>query len=210
MEGVWTRHRPRSVGSIKHQILQFNFFALQQLRMPGPPVQVHDLPPQVGEEGVEIPVDLNELVREVGPGFADLIVTPLAHAQELGHVPNQQQQAACEKLEKLADEASEYLETDPPPLHLCCPISMGPFTDAVVTPTGQTYNRHTLKKWVDKNGTCPKTNQWIAGDAWYPNYEKNSDYEDWAKNLLARKRTRSEDDDNGSSGRERAQRIDKD
>lgn len=205
---------------------------------PAPPPE--HVPPAEQEDDDFIDADnlpvleyLQQLEAALGPEFGDnlaaiivaanaaraLPVQPVpvddqaareAKQRELGHVRRPEQEARFERLEELADKVRFYEETDPIPLHLCCPISMGPLTDAILTHSGQCYQREALKKWIDVRGTCPKTNEHIADRAWYPNLEKTGDFEDWANDLLKKKRKSRENSDHGSSGRQKAPRIDKD
>uniref|UniRef100_A0A7N0T317 U-box domain-containing protein n=1 Tax=Kalanchoe fedtschenkoi TaxID=63787 RepID=A0A7N0T317_KALFE len=47
------------------------------------------------------------------------------------------------------------------PLHFLCPISLQLMTDPVIVPTGITYDRDSIEKWLFlfKNTTCPVTKQ---------------------------------------------------
>jgi hypothetical protein len=218
MQGVWTDTLPNTTDEIRRQLQLF-----QQM-------QAGVLPVQVDRFLAELP-DMHDLVGELGPGFvddfADLLVAHadpgfepplgiarqtraaaaqrLCRAQELGHVATPRQQARCEELQKLADQVQQYEETDPVPQNLCCPITFTPFTQPVVVPSGKTYNRKDLKLWVDEHGTCPLTTKDISGQPWHENLDRASDFEDWATDLLKRKRK-----DNVSNARHKSRKLEGD
>ncbi|XP_047320138.1 U-box domain-containing protein 4-like [Impatiens glandulifera] len=65
-------------------------------------------------------------------------------------------------------ENSNYV---PIPTDLCCPLSLEIMTDPVIVPSGQTYERAYIRKWLDLGlMVCPKTRQTLAHTNLVPNY----------------------------------------
>lgn len=198
MQGVWTRQIPRSVDSIIHQIMEFSLF-LYQVRMPAPPVEVDDLPPQVRRFPGR-----GRLAHEIAYNMQQSRL-----ARKLGHFRTAQQERRYKQLEELVTQVQVYDDTDPIPQRFVCPISYLPMTDAVVTSSGISYQRDPLKKWIVQKGTCPMSNKCIDGEPLYSNLGKNNELEEWAQDVI-RKRKSPEGVQNRSSERLKAQRIDKD
>ena len=189
---------------------------------------VMQAPPQ--ENVVENVV--NELVAELGEEFGDNLAEMILAANgeqalpeqrhddrtereakecELGHVRNKQQEAKFQRLEKKRKDVVEVFTSDDSiPNNLRCPISYEAMIDPVMTPAGHCYQRVALKGWIDKKGTCPITFKSIADKPLYPNIGLANQVEEWMDDFLKKKRKSHENDDIGSSGRQKAQRIDTD
>ncbi|KAF8405535.1 hypothetical protein HHK36_010442 [Tetracentron sinense] len=57
------------------------------------------------------------------------------------------------------------------PHEFLCPITLEVMTDPVIIASGQTYERDSIKKWLDSNHrTCPKTRQTLVHLSIAPNY----------------------------------------
>lgn len=56
------------------------------------------------------------------------------------------------------------------PKDFCCPISLDLMRDPVIVSTGQTYDRSSIRRWMDEGHcTCPKTGQMLAHKSLVPN-----------------------------------------
>ncbi|CAL1361316.1 unnamed protein product [Linum trigynum] len=62
-----------------------------------------------------------------------------------------------------------------------CPISLELMKDPVIVSTGQTYERSCIEKWLETHGTCPKTQQSLAGTTLTPNYVLRSLIAQWCE-----------------------------
>ncbi|CAI0474887.1 unnamed protein product [Linum tenue] len=62
-----------------------------------------------------------------------------------------------------------------------CPISLELMKDPVIVSTGQTYERTCIEKWLETHGTCPKTQQSLAGTTLTPNYVLRSLIAQWCE-----------------------------
>ncbi|KAA8546172.1 hypothetical protein F0562_020934 [Nyssa sinensis] len=57
------------------------------------------------------------------------------------------------------------------PHEFLCPITLEIMTDPIIIATGQTYERESIKKWLDSNHrTCPKTGQTLSHLSLAPNF----------------------------------------
>ncbi|XP_030527262.1 U-box domain-containing protein 15 [Rhodamnia argentea] len=57
------------------------------------------------------------------------------------------------------------------PHEFLCPITLEIMTDPVIVASGQTYEKESIRKWLDSNHrTCPKTRQTLAHLSLAPNY----------------------------------------
>ena len=56
-------------------------------------------------------------------------------------------------------EESARISKPPPPLELCCPITLELFTDPVQTIHGMTYERSAIVEWLKKHDTDPLSNE---------------------------------------------------
>ncbi|KAJ6752736.1 WDSAM1 PROTEIN [Salix koriyanagi] len=66
------------------------------------------------------------------------------------------------------------------PRHFCCPISLDLMKDPVTLPTGITYDRESIEKWIEEgNLTCPVTNQVLASYDQIPNHSIRKMIQDW-------------------------------
>ncbi|KAB5516740.1 hypothetical protein DKX38_027417 [Salix brachista] len=66
------------------------------------------------------------------------------------------------------------------PRHFCCPISLDLMKDPVTLPTGITYDRESIEKWIEEgNRTCPVTNQVLASYDQIPNHSIRKMIQDW-------------------------------
>lgn len=56
------------------------------------------------------------------------------------------------------------------PKDFCCPISLDLMQDPVIVSTGQTYERHSILRWMEEGHcSCPKTGQMLAHSRLVPN-----------------------------------------
>ncbi|XP_030444509.2 E3 ubiquitin-protein ligase PUB22-like [Syzygium oleosum] len=67
------------------------------------------------------------------------------------------------------------------PSFFVCPISLQLMKDPVTVPTGITYDRESIEKWLfsAKNGTCPVTKQEISGCDLTPNHTLRRLIQSW-------------------------------
>ncbi|XP_030444009.2 E3 ubiquitin-protein ligase PUB22-like [Syzygium oleosum] len=67
------------------------------------------------------------------------------------------------------------------PSFFVCPISLQLMKDPVTVPTGITYDRESIEKWLfsAKNGTCPVTKQAISGCDLTPNHTLRRLIQSW-------------------------------
>ncbi|KAK8970936.1 U-box domain-containing protein 21 [Platanthera guangdongensis] len=84
-------------------------------------------------------------------------------------------------LKSIPRAASLPVLTDPPvPDHFRCPISLDIMKDPVTAPTGITYDRQCIEKWLDMgNSTCPVTNTALAYDDLIPNHTMRRLIQTW-------------------------------
>ncbi|KAL6993813.1 U-box domain-containing protein 4 [Sarracenia purpurea var. burkii] len=70
----------------------------------------------------------------------------------------------------------------PIPADFCCPLSLELMTDPVIVPSGQTYERAFIKKWIDLGLTiCPKTRQTLAHTNLITNYTVKALIANWCE-----------------------------
>lgn len=69
------------------------------------------------------------------------------------------------------------------PRHFFCPISMHIMRDPVMLPTGQSYERHCIKRWLSEGHcTCPATGQKLQPNvALVQNVSLRNAIEEWAE-----------------------------
>ncbi|KAK8631036.1 hypothetical protein V6N13_079802 [Hibiscus sabdariffa] len=68
------------------------------------------------------------------------------------------------------------------PPHFLCPLSLELMLDPVFVASGQTYERASIKKWLDSGLTiCPKTYQTLAHKNLIPNYKVKEMVASWCK-----------------------------
>ncbi|KAG0480126.1 hypothetical protein HPP92_010984 [Vanilla planifolia] len=66
------------------------------------------------------------------------------------------------------------------PEHFRCPISLELMKDPVTTPTGITYDRPNIERWLDmRHSTCPVTHATLHGDDLIPNHTIRRMIQDW-------------------------------
>lgn len=66
------------------------------------------------------------------------------------------------------------------PNHFRCPVSLDLMKDPVTLPTGITYDRGSIEKWVEAgNKTCPVTNQVLTTFDMIPNHAIRKMIQDW-------------------------------
>lgn len=66
------------------------------------------------------------------------------------------------------------------PDHFRCPISLDLMRDPVTAPTGITYDRQSIERWLDTGkSTCPVTNRALAGEDLIPNHAIRRLIQDW-------------------------------
>ncbi|KAB2612354.1 U-box domain-containing protein 21 [Pyrus ussuriensis x Pyrus communis] len=66
------------------------------------------------------------------------------------------------------------------PTHFRCPISLDLMKDPVTLPTGMTYDRSSIEKWIETgNSTCPVTNQELTSFDQIPNHALRRMIQDW-------------------------------
>lgn len=74
------------------------------------------------------------------------------------------------------------LDADVPPEFLC-PISHDVMTDPVVSPSGVTYERSCICRWLENNSFEPATNRRLRPGSLYPNLALRHQIEAWASVL---------------------------
>ncbi|MQL41471.1 U-box domain-containing protein, partial [Escherichia coli] len=66
------------------------------------------------------------------------------------------------------------------PNHFHCPVSLELMNDPVTLPTGITYDRESIEKWIEAgNKTCPVTNQVLTSFDMIPNHSLRIMIQDW-------------------------------
>ncbi|XAR73575.1 Ubiquitin--protein ligase [Bertholletia excelsa] len=66
------------------------------------------------------------------------------------------------------------------PTHFRCPITLDLMKDPVTLPTGITYDRESIERWIEAgNQTCPVTNQVLATPDQIPNHTLRRMIQDW-------------------------------
>ncbi|KAJ7005647.1 U-box domain-containing protein 15-like [Populus alba x Populus x berolinensis] len=69
------------------------------------------------------------------------------------------------------------------PHEFLCPITLEIMTDPVIVASGQTYERESIRKWIDSNHrTCPKTREILAHLSLAPNYALKNLILQWCEN----------------------------
>ncbi|KAG0447115.1 hypothetical protein HPP92_028487 [Vanilla planifolia] len=68
----------------------------------------------------------------------------------------------------------------PIPEHFRCPISLDLMKDPVTAPTGITYDRQSIERWLDMgNATCPVTNTTLHAENLIPNHTIRRMIQNW-------------------------------
>ena len=73
-----------------------------------------------------------------------------------------------EILESLRQENHMLAEADVPE-ELCCPLTMEPMVQPVVTLDGHTYERAAIEAWLEQHNTSPLTNEPLENKQLIPN-----------------------------------------
>ncbi|GMH15141.1 hypothetical protein Nepgr_016982 [Nepenthes gracilis] len=67
------------------------------------------------------------------------------------------------------------------PSHFLCPISLELMKDPVTLPTGITYDRSSIERWMEAgNSTCPITNQRLTDSESIPNHAVRKMIQEWS------------------------------
>ena len=78
-------------------------------------------------------------------------------------------QASIEEVMKQAKQSKKQA-----PIDLCCPITLEPFEDPVMTIRGQTYERKAIADWLSKSSTDPITGCALKITALWPDKDMRS------------------------------------
>ena len=123
------------------------------------------------------------------PAVGSVRSPALASATGTGTPGIKRQEELCPPLELKEKGAPPICSTDPDarladagtPLHFFCPISTLIMRDPVVLPTGQTYDRDNIERWLQQgNCSCPMTGQQLTPPvAVTPNVALRHSIEEW-------------------------------
>jgi hypothetical protein len=91
------------------------------------------------------------------------------HAAYIGHTPSADEQKA----------ALEGEDIPSPPPHLVCGLTMDVMSDPVITPSGNTYERAAVERWIALKGVDPVTRRPLRGSDLYPNRNIREAAESW-------------------------------
>ncbi|CAA0809370.1 U-box domain-containing protein 21 [Striga hermonthica] len=95
--------------------------------------------------------------------------------------PWRRRRAKTNESRPVADRDIGGMELTTIPVHFLCPISLDLMRDPVTLPTGITYDRESIEKWLDSgNRTCPVTNRLLPGSLEpVPNHSIRKMIQDW-------------------------------
>ncbi|KAG5529755.1 hypothetical protein RHGRI_030216 [Rhododendron griersonianum] len=89
---------------------------------------------------------------------------------------------ACRRVSKatLLENGNSEMELMTVPAHFRCPISLDLMKDPVTLPSGITYDRENIERWIESgNRTCPVTNQALGSFEQIPNHAIRRMIQDW-------------------------------
>eukprot|EP01090_Pellita_catalonica_P018752 TRINITY_DN6156_c0_g1_i1.p1 TRINITY_DN6156_c0_g1~~TRINITY_DN6156_c0_g1_i1.p1 ORF type:complete len:750 (+),score=175.71 TRINITY_DN6156_c0_g1_i1:2062-4311(+) len=94
----------------------------------------------------------------------------------------QEEEEKEESEEKIEEQKKADAEQEIPE-EFCCPITQDIMTDPVIAEDGHTYERKSIKEWVDKHGTSPMTREKISKDILIVNRVLRSQIETFQEGL---------------------------
>jgi len=94
------------------------------------------------------------------------------------------QQKAVQIKQYVKSQATPLLELMAPEPY-CCPITQLPMVEPMITPSGNSFEREAIVKWISEHHTDPLTRQPLMVEQLIPNRQLKYAIEDWKRGVLS-------------------------